>query len=49
MTDEERQLRQALAESKGSRVKTAKLLGVSRMTLWRRMRKYGIEPQWIAA
>lgn len=43
MTDEERQLREALATADGSPVKAAALLGVTRMTVWRRMRKYGVE------
>ena len=42
---EEQQLRIALALAKGSTSKAGELLGVSRMTVWRRMKKYGIELQ----
>jgi len=42
MNDEELQLRKALAISEGSPSKAAEVLGVSRMTVWRRMKKYGI-------
>lgn len=45
MTDEERQLREALATAEGSPTKAAVLLGVTRMTIHRRMKKYGIEIQ----
>ena len=34
---------QALRENGGSREKTAKALGISKATLWRHMKKYGIE------
>jgi len=43
MTDEERRLREALTEADGSPTKAAVLLGVSRMTVHRHMKKYGIE------
>jgi transcriptional regulator of acetoin/glycerol metabolism len=43
MTDEERQLREALAVADGSPTRAAALLGVSRVTVHRRMKKYGIE------
>ncbi len=33
----------ALRKSKGKRGKAAKLLGISRVTLWKRLRQYGIE------
>lgn len=49
MTDDERQLRQALAKANGSPAKAGELLGISRMTVWRRMKKYGIEVQRIVA
>jgi two-component system response regulator HydG len=42
---EEQQLRAALALAKGSTTKAGELLGVTRMTVWRRMKKYGIELQ----
>lgn len=43
MTDEERQLREALVQADGSPTKAAVLLGVTRMTIHRRMKKYGVE------
>ena len=38
-----KKIRSALARTKGSREQAAKLLGLSRVTLWRRMRELGIE------
>ncbi|MDO4269020.1 MAG: PrpR N-terminal domain-containing protein [Eubacteriales bacterium] len=35
-------IRQALAEWSGSRERTAEALGISKATLWRKMKKYGI-------
>lgn len=43
MHDEERQLREALKKADGSPTRAADLLGVSRMTVHRRMKKYGVE------
>jgi two-component system response regulator HydG len=43
MTDEERQLREALDRADGSPTRAAVILGVSRMTVHRRMKKYGVE------
>lgn len=43
MTDEERELREALTRGDGSPTKAAAILEVSRMTIHRRMRKYGVE------
>ena len=43
MTDEERQLREALDRADWSPTRAAVALGVSRMTVHRRMKKYGIE------
>jgi len=40
---EEADLLQALEEHKGSRLAVARELGISKSTLWRRMKKYGIE------
>ena len=40
---EELAVRRALREAGGSREKAAVALGLSRSTLWRKMRKYGIE------
>lgn len=40
---EEERIRQALHLSGGNRGKAAKLLGIDRSTLWRRMKKYGLE------
>ena len=45
MTDEERQLREALAAADGSPTRAGEILGVTRMTVHRRMRKYGVEIQ----
>ncbi|MBI2222186.1 MAG: sigma-54-dependent Fis family transcriptional regulator, partial [Acidobacteria bacterium] len=33
----------ALAENQWNRTRTARLLGINRSTLWRRLRKYGVE------
>jgi transcriptional regulator of acetoin/glycerol metabolism len=49
MTDEERQLREALARSDGSPTRAAVLLKVSRMTVYRRMEKFGISIKRVAA
>jgi two-component system response regulator HydG len=43
LTDEERQLREALASTDGSPTRAAALLGVSRMTVHRRIKKYGVQ------
>ncbi len=40
---EKEAIEQALARCGGSRQKTAELLGISTATLWRKMKKYGIE------
>ena len=40
---EERRIRNALARAGGNRDRAAKLLGLSRVTLWRRMRALGLE------
>lgn len=43
MPDVERErLKAALRETKGNQTQAAKLLGVSRMTVWKRMKKYGL-------
>ncbi len=45
---EREKLIQALRESGGSRTETAKLLGVSRVTVWKRIKKYGIsDPEYL--
>jgi transcriptional regulator of acetoin/glycerol metabolism len=49
MNDEERQLREALEAADGSPTKAAVLLGVTRVTVHRRMKKYGISIKRIAA
>lgn len=41
--EEERQIRNALAAQGGSRERTAELLGISKTTLWRKMKKYNVE------
>jgi transcriptional regulator of acetoin/glycerol metabolism len=42
---EERDTRQALIQTAGRPSKAAELLGVSKPTVYRRMKKYGIEIQ----
>lgn len=49
MTDEERHLREALEAANGSPTGAARILGVTRMTVWRRMKKYGVEIKRVAA
>lgn len=41
---ERRKIREALSDNGGNRQLTAKALGISTTTLWRRMQKYGIRP-----
>lgn len=41
---EEQHIRTTLESLKGNQTKAAKLLGISRSTLWRKMKEYGIEP-----
>ena len=41
--NEERVLKQALEETKYSKTKTAKLLGISRSTLWKKLKKAGLD------
>ncbi|MCD8084301.1 MAG: PrpR N-terminal domain-containing protein [Clostridiales bacterium] len=43
MSEEEERIRAALFRCSGNREKTAAELGCSKATLWRRMKKYGIE------
>ena len=46
---EKEKLIQALRKSGGSRTETAKLLGVSRVTVWKRIKKYGInDPDYLS-
>jgi transcriptional regulator with PAS, ATPase and Fis domain len=40
---EERRIRDALVRARGNRERAAKLLGMSRVTLWRRMRELGLD------
>ena len=42
-SEEERQIRTALAKCSGNRERTAKSLKISKATLWRKMKKYNIE------
>jgi PAS domain S-box-containing protein len=41
--NEKRQLIQALKQTKGNQSKAAKLLNINRVTVWNRMKKYGID------
>ena len=43
ISEEEEAIRNSLIRYGGSREKTAKVLGISKATLWRKMKKYGIE------
>jgi two-component system, NtrC family, response regulator HydG len=43
MPSEKNELIQALRQSKGNQTKAAKILGIARVTVWNRMKKYGIE------
>ncbi|MGO9415252.1 MAG: helix-turn-helix domain-containing protein [Syntrophobacteraceae bacterium] len=36
------QLVNALAQAKGNKSKTADILGISRVTVWNRMKRYGL-------
>jgi len=42
VNEEEARIREALEASQWSRQKTAETLGISRATLWRKMKRYGI-------
>ncbi|MPN26107.1 hypothetical protein SDC9_173531 [bioreactor metagenome] len=42
--DEEiKNIKKALSESRGNQTKAAKILGVDRSTLWRKINKYGLK------
>jgi len=41
--DEQECLQQALAASGGNKAEAARLLGISRVTLWKRLKKYGLQ------
>ena len=43
LPDEAVKIRELLHKYSGSREKTAQALGISKATLWRHMKKYGIE------
>ena len=43
VSDEERALREALEQADGSPIRAAEILGVTRVTVWRRMKRYGIQ------
>lgn len=38
-----REIRQALAATGGHKTKAAQLLGISRVTLWKRMKRLGMD------
>jgi PAS domain S-box-containing protein len=46
--EERERLLVALRKAKGNRNEAAKLLGISRVTLWKRMRRFGIEDEDVA-
>lgn len=41
LPDERTMIQQALALCRGNQTKAAKMLGIDRSTLWRKMKKYG--------
>jgi len=41
-----KQLVDALAQAKGNKSKTAEILGISRVTVWNRMKRYGLTAHW---
>ena len=43
LVNEEMAIRRALEKSSGSRVLASRELGIDRTTLWRKMRRYGID------
>jgi DNA-binding NtrC family response regulator len=47
--DERKQTIAALKKASGNQCKAAELLGVSRVTVWKRLKKYGIKPREIVA
>jgi transcriptional regulator with PAS, ATPase and Fis domain len=42
LPEEAKQIRSLLNQYEGNRIETAKALGISRSTLWRKIRKYGL-------
>ena len=44
--DEREAIRIALEEAEGVRSRAADLLGMSRTTLWRKMKTYGLDEEW---
>ena len=42
LPDEKTMIRQALAQCRGNQTRAARLLGIDRSTLWRKMKKYGL-------
>ncbi|MDI6797052.1 MAG: sigma 54-interacting transcriptional regulator [Desulfatibacillaceae bacterium] len=45
---QKQELMEALAQAGGNQSEAARLLGISRVTVWNRMKKFAIKPQWVA-
>jgi two-component system response regulator HydG len=44
--EERQRLQQALIAAGGNKAEAARLLGISRVTLWKRLKKYGLQEAW---
>lgn len=43
--DEQQELAQALRHARGNQTQAARILGISRVTVWNRIKKYGLDPR----